>query len=140
RFDQNGLFIFNGPSFTTAGINAGGKRITNVANGVEATDAVNKGQLDDVAAQQSALDNSAVKYDASDKAKITLQGKTGTTITNLKDGVADSDAVNVSQLKTVDTKLETAKTDLNNKIDSTEQGLTNKIDTTKSELTAQIDT
>ncbi|WP_171260443.1 YadA-like family protein, partial [Acinetobacter baumannii] len=140
RFDQNGLFIFNGPSLTTAGVNAGGKRVTNVADAVESTDAVNKGQLDDVAAQQGALDNSAVKYDASDKSKITLQGKTGTTITNLKDGVADSDAVNVSQLKAVDTKLDTAKTDLNNKIEITEHGLSSKIDTTKSELVAQIDT
>ncbi|HCV3190592.1 TPA: hypothetical protein OV554_003745, partial [Acinetobacter baumannii] len=87
RFDQNGLYIFNGPSFTTAGINAGGKRVTNVADGIESTDAVNKGQLN-----------------------------------------------------AVDTKLDTAKTDLNNKIDSTEKGLTSKIDTTKSELTAQIDT
>ena len=40
-----GLTIKNGPSVTTAGIDAGSKTITNVANGVNATDAVNVSQL-----------------------------------------------------------------------------------------------
>ncbi|HCV3190493.1 TPA: YadA-like family protein, partial [Acinetobacter baumannii] len=120
--------------------NAGGQRVTNVGNGVEATDAVNKGQLDDVVAQQGTLDNSAVKYDASDKSKITLQGKTGTTITNLKDGVADTDAVNMRQLVKLDDKFETAKTDLTNKIDTTRTDLTNNINTAKNELNTKIHT
>ena len=43
--DTNGLTITNGPSVTTPGINAGSKVITNVANGVNPTDAVNVSQL-----------------------------------------------------------------------------------------------
>ena len=40
-----GLTITNGPSVTNTGINAGNKTITNVANGVNDTDAVNVSQL-----------------------------------------------------------------------------------------------
>ncbi len=42
---NTGLTINNGPSITLAGINAGGMRITNVAAGLNPTDAVNYGQL-----------------------------------------------------------------------------------------------
>ncbi|HZF85643.1 MAG TPA: YadA-like family protein, partial [Burkholderiaceae bacterium] len=42
---NNGVSIANGPSMTTAGVNAGGKTITNVAPGVNGTDAVNVNQL-----------------------------------------------------------------------------------------------
>ena len=47
---STGVTIKDGPSMTTAGINAGGKTITGVADGIEVNDAVNLGQL-------SALDN-----------------------------------------------------------------------------------
>ena len=43
--DTTGLTITNGPSVTTTGIDAGNKTITNVANGVNPTDAVNVSQL-----------------------------------------------------------------------------------------------
>ncbi|HYG41601.1 MAG TPA: ESPR-type extended signal peptide-containing protein, partial [Bordetella sp.] len=42
---NTGLVIANGPSVTTGGISAGNKTITNVAAGVNATDAVNVSQL-----------------------------------------------------------------------------------------------
>ena len=45
KIDGQGLSIQNGASITTAGINAGNKPITNVAAGVNDTDAVNMGQL-----------------------------------------------------------------------------------------------
>lgn len=45
--NNNGVTINNGPSITKDGINAGGKTISNVANGTNANDAVNKGQLDE---------------------------------------------------------------------------------------------
>ncbi|WPG41118.1 ESPR-type extended signal peptide-containing protein [Variovorax sp. EBFNA2] len=46
-----GLTIVGGPSVTTAGVNAGGKVITNVAPGVANTDAVNVSQLKDTVAE-----------------------------------------------------------------------------------------
>lgn len=44
----SGFAIANGPSVTTDGINAGSKKITNVAAGKDDTDAVNMAQLNDV--------------------------------------------------------------------------------------------
>ncbi|WP_218668352.1 YadA family autotransporter adhesin, partial [Rodentibacter caecimuris] len=43
--NDKGLTINGGPSVTIDGIDAGSKKITNVANGTNATDAVNLGQL-----------------------------------------------------------------------------------------------
>ena len=103
--NNTGLIIAGGPSVTTQGINAGNKQITNVAAGTNATDAVNKGQLDsainNVASDVTQLSNNAVKYDTASKDQITLGGTNGTTITNVKNGavVKDSkDAVNGGQL------------------------------------------
>lgn len=45
--NNNGVTIHNGPSVTKDGIDAGGKTVTNIGNGTNATDAVNKGQLDE---------------------------------------------------------------------------------------------
>ncbi|HFX6336891.1 TPA: YadA-like family protein, partial [Acinetobacter nosocomialis] len=46
KLDSNGLSIVGGPSVTKTGIDAAGNTISNVAAGTNATDAVNKGQLD----------------------------------------------------------------------------------------------
>ena len=48
-----GVTIQNGPSMTKDGIDAGGKKITNVAKGEADTDAVNVGQMKDYAASSS---------------------------------------------------------------------------------------
>ncbi|MFW1786155.1 YadA-like family protein, partial [Acinetobacter nosocomialis] len=48
KLDSNGLSIAGGPSVTKTGIDAAGNTISNVAAGTNATDAVNKGQLDHV--------------------------------------------------------------------------------------------
>ncbi|MBZ4280704.1 hypothetical protein LAM20_22390, partial [Mycobacterium tuberculosis] len=45
------------------------------------------------------LTSMAVTYDGAARDKVTLQGADGTTLSNVKAGVADMDAVNVSQLK-----------------------------------------
>ncbi|MBE6079395.1 MAG: hypothetical protein E7204_00850, partial [Veillonella sp.] len=45
--NNSGLTITNGPSVTSGGINAGGKKITNVATGTDGADAVNVAQLED---------------------------------------------------------------------------------------------
>ncbi|WP_379544227.1 YadA-like family protein [Psychrobacter sp. R86515] len=46
----NGLNIFGGPSVTTAGVNAGNKRIVNVDDGEDPNDAVNVSQLNSASA------------------------------------------------------------------------------------------
>ncbi|MGR0306629.1 YadA-like family protein, partial [Acinetobacter beijerinckii] len=116
--NNTGLVIAGGPSVTTQGINAGNKQITNVAAGTNATDAVNKAQLDALAAQQTASDNSAVKYDdAASKDKITLGGADGTTISNVKNGEVAKDskeAVNGGQLWNVQQQVNQNTSDISN--------------------------
>lgn len=64
----------------------------------------------------STLDQNAVKYDDSDKSKISLGGEGGTTITNVKAGSAkkdSTDAVNGGQLWQVDQKVDKNTTNIN---------------------------
>ncbi|MCU4502107.1 trimeric autotransporter adhesin Ata [Acinetobacter sp. WU_MDCI_Abxe161] len=107
--NNNGLTIKEGPSITKDGINAGGKKITNVADGVNAKDAVNKGQLDNLAAKQNATDDAAVKYDdVKTKDKVTLKGKDGTVLDNVKAGnisATSKEAVNGSQIHKISNSI-----------------------------------
>ncbi|PRN59358.1 adhesin [Acinetobacter baumannii] len=107
--NTNGLTIKEGPSITKDGINAGGKKITNVADGINAKDAVNKSQLDNLAAKQNATDDAAVKYDdAKTKDKVTLKGKDGTVLDNVKAGHISStskEAVNGSQIHNISNRI-----------------------------------
>ncbi|ERL23730.1 autotransporter adhesin [Jonquetella sp. BV3C21] len=56
----DGLTVKNGPSVTKKGIDAGGKRITNVADGVDKSDAVNVGQLQRAIAEVGGADNGQI--------------------------------------------------------------------------------
>ncbi|MDC5065650.1 hypothetical protein NRA11_19430, partial [Acinetobacter baumannii] len=107
--NTNGLTIKEGPSITKDGINAGGKKITDVADGINAKDAVNKSQLDNLAAKQNATDDAAVKYDdAKTKDKVTLKGKDGTVLDNVKAGHISStskEAVNGSQIHKISNSI-----------------------------------
>ncbi len=107
--NTNGLTIKEGPSITKQGINASGKQITNVADGINAKDAVNKSQLDNLAAKQNATDDAAVKYDdAKTKDKVTLKGKDGTVLDNVKAGHISStskEAVNGSQIHKISNSI-----------------------------------
>ncbi|MCO1394427.1 YadA-like family protein [Burkholderia cenocepacia] len=79
---------------------ADGTTLANVKAGVADMDAVNVSQLKDsglIGDDGKAI--AAVTYDDATKGKVTLQGADGTTLSNVKAGVADMDAVNVSQLK-----------------------------------------
>ncbi|MGL1829518.1 UNVERIFIED_CONTAM: cell surface protein, partial [Acinetobacter sp. HSTU-ASm16] len=105
QLSSTGLTIAGGASVTTQGINAGNQKITGVANGVNAADAVNKAQLDAVQTAAQATDNAAVKYDdLSIKDKVTLGGvgsTTPVTLTNVNAGqikANSTDAINGSQL------------------------------------------
>ena len=126
KLDNTGLVIAGGPSVTNKGIDAGNKTISNVAAAVNGTDAVNKDQLDtaitNVNNTVTQVNDQAVKYDKNvdgtiNKDKITLEGKDGTTITNVKDGnvAKDSkDAVNGGQLWNVQQQVDTNTSDITN--------------------------
>ncbi|MDO5946480.1 YadA-like family protein [Burkholderia cepacia] len=81
--------------------------LKNVADGTERHDAINLGQLQDAGLVApvdptdpgKGLTSLAVTYDGAAKDTVTLKGADGTTLSNVKAGVADMDAVNVSQLK-----------------------------------------
>ncbi|WP_349252923.1 YadA-like family protein [Burkholderia cenocepacia] len=81
--------------------------LKNVADGTDRHDAINLGQLQDAGLVApvdptnpgAGLTTLAVTYDGTAKDVVTLKGVDGTTLSNVKAGVADMDAVNVSQLK-----------------------------------------
>nr|WP_257128213.1 YadA-like family protein [Burkholderia sp. MSMB1072] len=81
--------------------------LKNVADGTDRHDAINLGQLQDAGLVApvdptnpgAGLTSLAVTYDGTAKDVVTLKGADGTTLSNVKAGVADMDAVNVSQLK-----------------------------------------
>nr|WP_243672400.1 hemagglutinin [Paraburkholderia kirstenboschensis] len=79
--------------------------LTNVANGVATTDAVNVAQLQAMGGtfnSSGVVTNAFVAYDDTTKSKVTLGGSGATravTLTNVANGVATSDAVNVAQLQ-----------------------------------------
>ncbi|WP_244130007.1 YadA-like family protein [Burkholderia sp. BCC0097] len=87
----------------TLGNGAGPTQVKNVADATDDHDALNLGQLKDagLVGDDGAgnLTSMAVTYDGSARDKVTLAGAGGTTLSNVKAGVADMDAVNVSQLK-----------------------------------------
>ncbi|WP_321903142.1 YadA-like family protein [Burkholderia cenocepacia] len=87
----------------TLGNGAGPTQIKNVADATDDHDALNLGQLKDagLVGDDGAgnLTSMAVTYDGAARDKVTLAGTDGTTLANVKAGVADMDAVNVSQLK-----------------------------------------
>ncbi|WP_343621359.1 YadA-like family protein, partial [Acinetobacter proteolyticus] len=130
---NTGLTIAGGPSVTTQGINAGNKQVTNVAAGVNATDAVNKGQLDSAISNVNntvnELANNAVKYDDATKDKITLGGgANGTTITNVKDGnvaQGSKDAVNGGQVAQIRDNLQGQITNNTNDINNIKNDINN---------------
>lgn len=86
RLDQTGLIITGGPSVTTGGINAGDKKITNVANGdvtSTSTDAVNGSQLFAVGNNVNNLGSSVA---TSLGGGSTYDPSTGTVVANLSYG------------------------------------------------------
>ena len=136
--NNNGLTIAGGPSVTKSGINAGGQTISNVGNAVNATDAINKGQLDNAIAGVTKdlgnLNETAVQYDknadgSTDKNNITLAGGTdGTGIHNVADGKVEAgskDAVNGSQLAGVRDDLQGQITQNSNDISNIKNELNN---------------
>ena len=133
-----GLVIKNGPSVTTAGIDAGNKVITNVAAGQKNSDAVNKGQLDsaitNINNNVDQVKNNAVQYDKNadgtvNKGSVTLGGgDKGTTLTNVADGKVvhgSKDAVNGGQLADVRDNLQGQITNNTNDISNIKNEINN---------------
>ncbi|MDX7881519.1 ESPR-type extended signal peptide-containing protein [Acinetobacter nosocomialis] len=127
QLGSTGLIIAGGPNMTTSGINAGNKVITNVAAGVNTTDAVNKGQLDsaitNINNNVGALANSAVQYDKNadgtvNKDSVTFAGgANGTALKNVADGAVaagSKDAVNGGQLWSVQQQVDKNTGDISN--------------------------
>ncbi|QOT71789.1 MULTISPECIES: YadA-like family protein [Sphingobium] len=102
----NGLSL-NLPAYLVGGtasaeVNIGGRRLTGLAAGANPTDGVNVAQLQAVNDALGTLAGNAVQYDGSARSMVTLQGATGTGITNLSAGAVNAtstDAVNGSQLQ-----------------------------------------
>ncbi|WP_202740734.1 ESPR-type extended signal peptide-containing protein [Acinetobacter sp. 'aerobic (ED)'] len=149
--NNNGLVIKGGPSITINGVDAGGKKITNVADGVDAKDAVNKGQLDkqindvkdQIGKEIGDLSDNAVKYDKDkdgnvDKNSVTLGGgDKGTNLKNVADGKVEQgskDAVNGGQLWDVKQNVDKNTNDIQNI-----QNNINNINNGKSGLVQQQD-
>ncbi|WP_353620016.1 MULTISPECIES: YadA-like family protein, partial [unclassified Acinetobacter] len=146
-----GLIIQNGPSVTTAGINAGNKVISNVAAGQKDSDAVNKGQLDsaisNITNQVDQANNSSVQYDKKadgsvNKDSVTLGGgSNGTTLTNVAEGKVQEgskDAVNGGQLWSVEQKVNQNTSDINNiknEINNGSLGLVQQTGGSKADIT-----
>ncbi|OTG85103.1 hypothetical protein B9T27_02500 [Acinetobacter sp. ANC 4648] len=155
-----GLTIVGGPSVTTGGISAGNKIITNVANGIVGSDAVNKSQLDsaiiNVQTNINQVNDQAVLYNKNpdssvDKNNITLAGgDNGTGIHNLADGAiaaGSKDAVNGGQLADVRDSLQgqidittTYLTNFQTTLDSGSMGLVKQVDGPKGVITVAKDT
>ena len=97
-----GVSITNGPSMTTAGINAGNQKITNVAPGDADTDAVNVSQLkaartvvksDDHSVLVQESENGLTKtYDVSVAMPVVYTKADGTKVYKLADGTFNTDA------------------------------------------------
>ena len=97
-----GVSITNGPSMTTAGINAGNQKITNVAAGDADTDAVNVSQLkaartvvksDDHSVLVQESENGLTKtYDVSVAMPVVYTKADGTKVYKLADGTFNTDA------------------------------------------------
>ncbi|WP_256990145.1 YadA-like family protein [Burkholderia sp. AU15512] len=107
-YDRNADGTPNLGSVTLGGADATAPvALKNVADGTDRHDAINLGQLQDAGLVApvdpsnpgAGLKSLAVTYDGVDQDKATLKGADGTTLANVKAGVADMDAVNVSQLK-----------------------------------------
>lgn len=77
--DTNGLTISGGPKFTKNGIDAGSQKITGVADGENANDAINKSQLDALQNQVSGGWNLVGK--SSDGTAVTAKIGAGKTVT-----------------------------------------------------------
>ena len=114
-----------GSGDTAISIESGSITGLSTPDGRDESAAVNVGYLDKYIDSTAGL---AVQYDDKNLDQVTLAGDDGTVITNVADGVRDSDAVNFKQLDKVDKKVGDAKWNNANVISSTTTDLTTAVD------------
>lgn len=98
-----------------AELNIGARRITGVAAGANATDAVNVAQLTIVNDAVASMASSSVHYDSAGRDLVTLQGASGTRIANVAAGAVSAtstDAVNGAQLHATNSNVTQLSVDL----------------------------
>ncbi|PZO62125.1 MAG: cell surface protein, partial [Pseudoxanthomonas suwonensis] len=128
--EANVVSVGNG---TGSGGYSATRRIINLSDGTNATDAVNKRQLDAVANNVNQLADTAVTYDDASKGVVTLKGAEGTRITNLTAGElsdTSTDAVNGSQLHATNQRVSVVETrvdGLDDRIGDVEGGVANAV-------------
>ncbi|TCM68308.1 trimeric autotransporter adhesin [Acinetobacter calcoaceticus] len=113
---QSGLSITGGPSITQTGINAANTTISNLKDGVNATDAASKGQLDKSLKDAGLVDANgkainAVTYDTVGNVQLKDNAGQGSVLSNVAVGkvAADSrEAINGSQLYNSNQKVASA--------------------------------
>ncbi|EAB8367455.1 hypothetical protein ZA74_25415, partial [Salmonella enterica subsp. enterica] len=104
-------------------------KITGIEAGTDTNDAVNKGQLDAVIADQAAADALNVKYDSTTKDKVTLGGAGSTTpvqVSNVKAGdlsATSTEAVNGSQLYATNQNVTTAQNTADTALTEAQKGI-----------------
>lgn len=119
RMSNAGFMIKDGPNMTKGGIYAGNTKITGVQKGINANDAVNVSQLNEI--KNQIVENSLVKWKEDEKlitigaqkdgTEIDITNKSGgnRTISGVKDGILyedSTDAVNGSQLWNTNKKVD----------------------------------
>jgi autotransporter adhesin len=97
--NTDGMTIAGGPSVTKSGIDAGGNKITNVAEGTEGTDAVNKDQLD--------RETAAAKTEVEAGKNMTVESETGANGQTIYT-VATADDVEFDSVKVGDVSIDGA--------------------------------
>ncbi|MBJ8484325.1 ESPR-type extended signal peptide-containing protein [Acinetobacter vivianii] len=97
--NTDGMTIAGGPSVTKSGIDAGGNKITNVAEGTEGTDAVNKDQLD--------RETAAAKTEVEAGKNMTVESETGADGQTIYT-VATADDVEFDSVKVGDVSIDGA--------------------------------
>ena len=101
----SGLSITGGPAVTSGGINAGGKKITNVADATADSDAVNYGQLKKVVQTEAGKNHTTVKAGASGNVTVTKTADANEYTVDLADDVTFGKGNNAVSIKGTEGKL-----------------------------------
>ena len=138
--DADNTFTFGKAGVKLSGKDGAALKITGVAKGTDATDAVNKEQLDEVSNKVTSLDNDSVKWDKDANGNVTnaikgvsfegegklkankITGLQDAELDETKDGYDASAAVNVGTLKTAVSSMTGMNSNLGNVVQYQKDG------------------